>query len=241
MKILLTNDDGYHADGLQQLASVLSREHECYVVAPADGMSCCSHSVTNADPLLLKQLSSSGWSVAGTPADCVRLALLVLQIEPDWIISGVNHGGNLGIDTLYSGTVAGAREGCLFGIRSVAISQYIRRDIEKDWLQTALRAKTVLDHLWGKDLRSRFFWNVNLPALLPSHPSDEGAFPVTYCRLEHAPLGMSYEKDEGEVSEDGSLHRYQSNYQLRPRKENSDVGLCFAGHATITRLRAFRT
>jgi hypothetical protein len=103
VKLLLTNDDGFEADGLQELAKRLSAQHQVYVVAPDSGRSCCGHSVTNAESLHVVRHSDSGWSVSGTPADCIRLATLVLKIQPDWVLSGVNHGGNLGIDTIYSG------------------------------------------------------------------------------------------------------------------------------------------
>jgi 5'-nucleotidase len=225
VKLLITNDDGFEADGLQELAKRLSRDHEVYVVAPDSGRSCCGHSVTNADSLHVVRHSDTGWSVSGTPADCIRMATLVLKIQPDWILSGVNHGGNLGIDTIYSGTVAAAREASVLGFPSIALSQYMRREIPKDWKreatvlgfpsialsqymrreipkdwkQSAQFASKVLDHLWNLPLQPGYFWNVNLPAIAPIEGFFEGqshhSFPMVECPLEKAPLSISYEPD----------------------------------------------
>ena len=256
MRLLLTNDDGYDAPGLQQLVELLSAEHDCYVVAPDQGRSCCGHSVTNATELELVRRTDKQWSVSGTPADCVRIGLMVVGLEPDWVISGINHGGNMGIDTLYSGTVAAAREATILGFKSIAISQYMRRDVEKNWRVTAERGKRVLHGLWDQELSAGFFWNINLPALAPE---DNTPIPVTHCPLELGPLPISYQAaaraesmgtgahdpmrerpmiSEGEAEIMSKL-LYQSNYQLRPRTEGTDVHYCFSGHAVITRLQAF--
>lgn len=236
LKLLLTNDDGISAEGLQRLVDLLAREHDCYVVAPDQGRSCCGHSVTNADALRVERVSPSQWKVSGTPADCVRMGLIVLGIKPNWVLAGVNHGGNMGIDTLYSGTVAAAREAAILGSRSMAVSQYMRRDVAKDWVKTALRAKRVLQKLWNESLAPGHFWNVNLPALTPE---DESEFPVTHCPLELGPLAISYEPSQREHDQSISSHLYQSNYQSRPKQEGSDVHYCFAGHAVVTALPAF--
>ncbi|MFN7874142.1 MAG: 5'/3'-nucleotidase SurE [Pirellula sp.] len=256
MRILITNDDGYDAEGLQRLVEQLSADHDCFVVAPDQGRSCCGHSVTNAAELEVIRKREQHWTISGTPADCVRIGLMVLGIKPDWVISGVNHGGNMGIDTLYSGTVAAARESTILGYKSIAISQYMRRDVDKDWNATAKRGRRVLYDLWDQQLNDGFFWNINLPALPPDHDSE---FPITYCPLELGPLPISYQASQEQLSNDqedllasqqsqrvtesieGAItrHLYQSNYQMRPRKEGTDVHYCFSGHAVITRLQAF--
>lgn len=240
MRLLITNDDGYDAEGLQNLVEVLSAEHDCLVVAPDQGRSCCGHSVTNSTELEVIRKQDNHWTVSGTPADCVRIGLIVLGLKPDWVLSGVNHGGNLGIDTLYSGTVAAAREATILGFRAIALSQYMRRDISKNWKTTAHRAKRVLGQLWKKPLAKGFFWNLNLPAL---EPEDASEIPVAYCPLELGPLPISFQTDNP-ANDAKSLigttkHLYQSNYQARPRQEGSDVHLCFSGHAVVTRLQAF--
>ena len=240
MKLLLTNDDGFEADGLQELAKRLSAQHQVYVVAPDSGRSCCGHSVTNAESLHVVRHSDSWWSVSGTPADCIRLATLVLKIQPDWVLSGVNHGGNLGIDTIYSGTVAAAREATVLGFPSIALSQYMRREIPKDWKQSAQFASKVLDYLWTLSLPTGYFWNVNLPAIAPMEGQSHHDFPMIECPLERAPLCISY--DPNQIHSDNNLrssHLYQSNYQQRPRQSGTDVHHCFSGHATITKLGIF--
>lgn len=242
MKLLLTNDDGFEADGLQELASLLRREHEVWIVAPDQGRSCCSHSVTNADPLTLTKRGEMQWMLSGTPADCVRVAIHCLNLRPDYVLSGVNHGGNLGVDTLYSGTVSAAREASLLDLPAVALSQYMRRDIPKDWSQTAYRARLVLEHLWGDRPHEGFFWNVNLPAIAPEDVVGTIRFPISHCETEPAPLQFHFETQntlESDPERNTMSFLYQSNYQARPRREGSDVSLCFAGHATVTKLKSF--
>ncbi|AMV32542.1 5'-nucleotidase SurE [Pirellula sp. SH-Sr6A] len=244
MKLLLTNDDGMDAEGLQELARLLRVEHECWVVAPDQGRSCCSHSVTNAEPLKLRQHGEREWDLSGTPADCVRVAIHCLNFKPDYVLSGVNHGGNLGVDTLYSGTVSAAREASMLGIPAVALSQYMRRDIAKDWAQSAFRARRVLEHLWLDPPVEGTFWNVNLPAIVPEEVVGTVHFPISFCDTEHSPLQFHftpYETANPELLGGNSVRTflYQSNYQTRPRQDGSDVSLCFAGHATVTKLKSF--
>lgn len=242
MKLLLTNDDGFDADGLQELAKLLRREHEVWIVAPDQGRSCCSHAVTNADPLTLTKRGQWQWMLSGTPADCIRVAVHCLNLRPDYVLSGVNHGGNLGVDTLYSGTVSAAREASLLDLPAVALSQYMRRDIPKDWSQSAYRARQVLEHLWGDQPHEGYFWNVNLPAIPPEEVVGTAHFPISHCETEPSPLHFHFEeqnKVESDASASTMSFLYQSNYQARPRREGSDVSLCFAGHATVTKLKSF--
>ena len=239
----MTNDDGIDADGLQCLATFLAREAECFVVAPDTGRSCCSHGVTTGLPLTVISTRSNQWSVSGTPADCVRVGLLHLKLQPDLVVSGVNHGGNLGIDILYSGTAAGAREASLFGLPSIAVSQFMRRDVERDWNVNAKRAAFVIENILARGSPGKGFWNVNLPAL-PSHR--EGLdFPISSCPPEPQSLTFSLEAvTEKPQNGPESLEiidpspspsvLYRSNYQERPRSTGTDVDLCFNGHATIS-------
>lgn len=122
MKILLTNDDGVRADGLAMLASRLSDLAEIYVVAPDRERSCQSHAFTLHEPLRVVEVAPHWFSVSGTPADCVYLGVLELCPRPDLVISGINHGYNLGADIFYSGTVAGAIEAALRGVPAIAVS-----------------------------------------------------------------------------------------------------------------------
>jgi 5'-nucleotidase len=124
MRILLSNDDGYFAPGLACLAATLAGEgHEITVVAPERDRSGASNSLTLDRPLAVRQTPSGFYYVNGTPTDCVHLAVTgLLPALPDMVISGINHGANMGDDTVYSGTVAAATEGFLLGIPSVAVS-----------------------------------------------------------------------------------------------------------------------
>ena len=123
MRILLSNDDGYFAPGLAALAQALAPLADITVVAPERDRSGASNSLTLDRPLLLRQAPSGFYYVNGTPTDCVHLAVTgMLDHLPDMVISGINHGANMGDDTIYSGTVAAATEGYLLGIPSVAVS-----------------------------------------------------------------------------------------------------------------------
>jgi 5'-nucleotidase len=123
MRILLSNDDGYFAPGLAALADALRELADITVVAPERDRSGASNSLTLDRPLLLRQAPSGFYYVNGTPTDCVHLAVTgMLDHLPDMVISGINHGANMGDDTIYSGTVAAATEGYLLGIPSIAVS-----------------------------------------------------------------------------------------------------------------------
>lgn len=128
-RILLTNDDGIHSEGLQILEQTLRELGDVFVVAPAAEMSGASHSLTLSRPLRIRQIDNRHWSVDGTPTDCVTLALhQILKADelPHVCVSGINHGGNLGDDATYSGTVAGALEATILGVPGLAISLVAR-------------------------------------------------------------------------------------------------------------------
>ena len=123
MRILLSNDDGYQAAGLRLLADALANLAEVTVVAPDRNRSGASNSLTLDSPLRVEQVESNVYFVNGTPTDCVHVAITgLLDDEPDMVISGINHGANLGDDVLYSGTVAAAMEGRFLGLPAVAVS-----------------------------------------------------------------------------------------------------------------------
>src|SRR3977135_1605968 len=133
IRILLTNDDGIHSDGLIKLEQALQEVGDVYVVAPASEMSGASHSLTLARPLRIRQLDKRHWSIDGTPTDCVTLALnkiLPADEHPDICVSGINHGGNLGDDATYSGTVAGALEATILGVPGIAVSLVARENFD---------------------------------------------------------------------------------------------------------------
>ncbi|MBN1524414.1 MAG: 5'/3'-nucleotidase SurE [Spirochaetales bacterium] len=123
MRILITNDDGIHSDGLLELTRQLNRNHDVWVVAPESEMSGSSHAISINRPLRVKQVNQKTFSCVGTPADCILLGLqLFVKDRVDVVISGINRGPNLGTDTIYSGTVAAARQAALMGVPAVAAS-----------------------------------------------------------------------------------------------------------------------
>ena len=138
MNVLLTNDDGVHSQGIRSLAAKLAPWASLWICAPKEQQSAMSHGITVRDTLRVRELAISGakqaWSVEGRPADCVKIAILMLLPEPvDLVISGINEGSNLGTDTLYSGTVGAAMEAAMNGIPSMALSLALRSRDEKTW------------------------------------------------------------------------------------------------------------
>jgi len=161
MRILLTNDDGIHAPGLHILADLASALGEVFVVAPDTERSGVSHAITLFRPLRLREIQP-GWHVCdGTPTDCVYLALNQLHLDPDLVLSGINPGPNLGHDTLYSGTVAGALEAAHWGVPALAISHCAPGEAGLAELKSPLAA--LLPRLAEAAKGYRGVLNVNLP------------------------------------------------------------------------------
>jgi 5'-nucleotidase len=162
MRILLSNDDGYFAPGLAVLAEALSRVAEVTVVAPERDRSGASNSLTLDRPLVVRKSHLGFHYVNGTPTDCVHLAVTgLLDALPDMVVSGINHGANMGDDTLYSGTVAAATEGFLLGIPSVAIS--LAKTGEGNYPAAARVAVDLVQRFQAQPLRAPVLLNVNVP------------------------------------------------------------------------------
>ena len=162
MRILLSNDDGYFAPGLACLAEAVGRIAQIDVVAPERDRSGASNSLTLNTPLRLRQAANGFFYVDGTPTDCVHLAITgLLSYEPDIVISGINHGANLGDDVIYSGTVAAAMEGRFLGLPAIAVSLVGR----KDWhFDTAARVVLdLIEKLKSHPLPTDTILNVNVP------------------------------------------------------------------------------
>ncbi len=160
--ILVTNDDGVHAPGIQALATALRPLGEVHVVAPDREVSACAQSLTLKHPLRAERIETNVHSVDGTPADCVNLAIVkLLPRRPDLVVSGINRGANLGEDVFYSGTVGGAREGTFFGVPSIAFSLAARS--EMDFGPAAQFAHTLSTKVLEKGLPERTLLNVNVP------------------------------------------------------------------------------
>lgn len=164
MRILLSNDDGYFAPGLACLAQALSAVAEVVVVAPERDRSGASNSLTLDRPLSLRQSSNGFYYVNGTPTDCVHLAVTGMLPElPDMVVSGINHGANMGDDTVYSGTVAAATEGFLLGVPSIAVSLASK---SAGYYQTAARVVCEIVERCKRDpFPQPVLLNVNVPDL----------------------------------------------------------------------------
>jgi 5'-nucleotidase len=224
--LILTNDDGVEAPGLQALWQASARLGERFVVAPVGPQSGCGHAVTTQRPIRIERREAGRIAVHGTPADCVRLGIHHLSPNTTWILAGINAGGNLGVDVHHSGTVAAVREAVIHGVPGIAISHYIARGRMIDWELAAVRAARVLDELLKRPWEPGSFWNVNLP-----HPEPGGAEPeIVFCRLDPSPLPLSFRLE-------GDMAKYDGDYQARSRVPAADVDSCFRGRITVSQIR----
>lgn len=173
MRILITNDDGIHAKGLEILKAIaLGLSPDVWTVAPETNQSGTSHSMTLHSPLRLRKIDDRTYAVAGTPTDCVIMAVrhLMKDEPPALILSGINHGSNLADDVTYSGTVAAAMEGTILGIRSIALSLMMgfeegsRRAI---WETPLAHAPSLISKLIADKWRPGALINVNFPDVAP--------------------------------------------------------------------------
>ncbi len=171
MRILVTNDDGINARGLHSLINELNTIAEIYVVAPRSEQSGTGHSITVFDPIRAIETKipgiKKGWLVGGTPVDCVKLATKRLVPEPiDLVVSGINHGSNMGTDVLYSGTVSAATEGVIMGYPSIAVS-LDTFDPSADFSFAAGFTRRLVAAILQESMPRTTLFNVNLPLLPP--------------------------------------------------------------------------
>lgn len=172
MRILLTNDDGIHAEGLaalERIARTLS--DDVWIVAPETDQSGFAHSLSLSEPLRLRKISDKHFALRGTPTDCVIMGIKrVMELKPDLVLSGVNSGSNVADDVTYSGTIAGAIEGTMQGVRSFALSQaYLHEDGARivPWKVCEAHAPALLEKLIALDLPEGTFLNLNFPSCRP--------------------------------------------------------------------------
>ena len=214
MKLLISNDDGIFALGIRTLANTLAEAgHEVTVVCPDRERSATGHGLTLHDPIRAEKVESifhptiKAWSCSGTPSDCVKLALgALIDAPPDFVLSGINHGSNLGTDVLYSGTVSAAMEGVIEGIPSIAFSlaSYTSREFQA----AAMFAKTLIAQLSKHPLPEAMLLNVNVPPVKPEEIAGvtitrQGIrryFDIFEKRVD--PRGKTYYWLAGEVLED---------------------------------------
>ena len=195
------------------------------IAAPHKQYSGCGHQVTTHRPIHVERRSDREYAISGTPADCARIALSHLFPEATWVISGINAGGNMGVDVYISGTVAAVREAVLLGRRGIAISQYRKKKRPVDWPATTRRAAYVLADLLDRPLEPGSFWNVNLPYVEPGDPDPE----MVFCQPSTEPLPVEYRVE-------GDRFDYIGEYGLRDRAPNTDVDICFSGKIAVTKI-----
>jgi 5'-nucleotidase len=221
MTFLLTNDDGIDAPGIQALYEAIGRKG--VIAAPNQQFSGCGHQVTTHKPVKVQKRSDNAFAIEGTPADCTRIGLTHLAPDVKWVLSGINAGGNLGIDQYISGTVAAVREAAILGIPGIAVSHWIRRPLEINWEKATKWTEKVLDNLLNRPIPPKSFWNVNLPHL----DGDLDDPPLVFCQPSNAPLPINYHID-------GDYFHYKGEYNQRPRIPDTDVDVCFSGKIAIT-------
>lgn len=236
MLILLTNDDGIRAPGLVAMYRELTSLGEVHVVAPETVQSATGHGITLSTPLLTQRVTVeetfTGTAVDGRPADCVKLAVSrILPRRPDLVISGINAGANVGINVIYSGTVAAAIEAAFLGLPSIALSLYLRNEIPLDFARTAGFAMTVVRQILAAGLKGGQVISVNLPPLMKDQ-SPTGVKVVRQCTNAWA--------DEYEERTDPRGRPYYWNttvFRLGSTDQDTDVAALRDGYITITPLQ----
>lgn len=229
MHFLLTNDDGIEAPGLAALEAAVRGIPGAVVsiIAPATEQSMCGHRITTHSPLKIDSRGEQRWAVHGTPADCVRIGLFALGLRPDWVLSGVNAGGNLGQDIVISGTCAAAREAAYHQVKAMAFSHYLIRGMPVDWPRVAAWTRELFSRQEHQPLGDGEYWCFNFP----HHPPGTRSLPtVRDCQPARSPLNVSFT-----AQADGS-QLYSASYAERARDPGSDVAACFAGDISLCRL-----
>jgi 5'-nucleotidase len=222
MQFLLTNDDGIEAPGLELLEEVLSAHGSVMVVAPVEEQSGVGHRVTTRGELTLTSCGEQRFALSGTPADCARVALRVLNTGADWVLSGLNHGGNLGVDIHMSGTVAGAREAAIWRRQAIAISQVINVKHPPDRARIQALTVHVVSFLLSRPLPEGQFYNVNLP-FSPESEQPE----LVFCPPDPSPHDVRYSRDSASL-------RYAGVFLDRGRVPGSDVDVLLRGKVSIS-------
>ncbi|MBA2506477.1 MAG: 5'/3'-nucleotidase SurE [Thermoleophilaceae bacterium] len=240
MKVLLTNDDGIQAHGLNELRRALLEvpDIELAVIAPDSNRSATARSITTRRPLWVEEIEfadgTSGFATDGTPVDCVRFAALgLVEFEPELIVSGINHGANLGDDITYSGTVAAALEGVVLGVPAIAVSQQsVKKEMdfrlgrEFDFAEAAAFTARVVEELEDVPLPEGTLLNVNVPA-----GDAKGA---RVCKLGKRIYRDTLHLDE----EDGARKRYRiyGDDPTYREEDGTDFAAIADGYVAVTPL-----
>ena len=230
MNILISNDDGYLAQGIAILARVASEFANVRVVAPERNRSGASNSLTLDRPLSFRAAENGFYYVTGTPTDCIHLGLHTLpDFKPDLVISGINHGANMGDDTLYSGTVAAATEAFLMGIPAVAFSLNTHKFAQ--YSETAEQAAwIVLSHLLKNPPIAPVLWNVNIPAVAPDEL--QGYNTTRLGKRHHIQNVIASTNPLGEA-----IYWIGAAGDVSDNEDGTDFAACEAGFISITPLQ----
>ncbi|MFT5873651.1 MAG: 5'-nucleotidase [Clostridium sp.] len=233
MRLLLTNDDGITAKGIYALAKELEKNHEVIVVAPDNERSACGHSITLARPLVVREVKMEGlkvkaFSVDGTPADCVKIAInKLIEGKIDMVVSGINRGLNLGTDVLYSGTVSAAIEACIYKIPAMAISMAVKKNNE-NYEMAAVYAGEILLTAEKNNIKNDIVLNVNIPLLEKNEIKG-----IKVCKIGSRLYNNCYIES---VSENGEK-QYEIKGELQDiHEEDSDTLYLKEGYVTVTPL-----
>jgi len=230
--ILLTNDDGVHAEGLRYLRMAAEKVGSVYVVAPESEQSAVGHSITLYDPIKVREVMVDGdffgFAIGGTPADAVKLGIYsLLPRRPDLVISGINDGANLGINVLYSGTVSAATEAAILGVPAMAVSLAQKKYPPFPW--TLPHVETLAKMILKCGLPSGVALNVNIPALPP-----EKVLGIKLTRQ-----GLTKFRESFEQREDPRGNRYYwltGEATADEKEDNTDVAAVKSGYVSATPL-----
>ena len=240
--LILTNDDGIDAPGIRALQAALldlnlssngtgSDSIQSVIVAPDAPHSGCSHQMNRGGSIAINARTGPKgdreYAIGGTPADCSRVALRHLHPDADWVLSGINAGGNMGADVYLSGTVAAVREAALLRKPGIALSQYRYKTQPIDWTRATRLAQKVLTELMSKPIADGEFWNVNFPAPPLDGSADDPD--MVFCDGCTQPLPLEFEVDA-----DG--FRYAGAYENRPRDTGRDVDTCLSGRISVVKV-----
>lgn len=236
MRILLVNDDGINADGIKAMAKALSTEHEVYVVAPMQEQSGMSQALTVGKPLRVKNVDLNidgvkAYSVSGTPADCSKLALeFLLDKKPELVISGINHGFNLGTDVLYSGTVGAAIEAYLHKISALAVSVSSKASISFDKIAEIITHK-IKDFYESDKL---FMYNINFPNSLKDDK-------IKFVFTKHGYRTYENEFDTVILEDGTTAYTMKGRAKDIGNDESTDIEVVKKGFISVTPLQIERT
>jgi 5'-nucleotidase len=236
MRILLTNDDGIYAPGLRALRKELQKLGQVTVVAPATEQSATGHSITLLVPLMVQEVrdeddSFLGWAVEGKPADCVKVALQeLLPEQPDLVVSGMNAGGNAGINVLYSGTVAAAAEAAFYRKTAIALSLAYTRPGPLDFTTAAEVGRRVVEQIVANRPAAGSLFNVNIP--------DPKAGPIRGVRVAPQNVAPYAEQFDRRTDPRGRVYFWNVPGTMIPEPDpDTDEAALADGFVTVTPLQ----